>query len=95
MVSSITKLEVLGYDKLSNEENNFFTHFFNKIIIIPINNSIIEQAIKLRQKQKMSLGDNLIAASSIVYKQELLTYNTSDFKNINGLDLIDTTNILP
>ncbi len=95
IVSSITKLEVLGYHKLSKDEIDFFTHFFNNIIVVPVNNRIINQAIKLRQKQKITLGDSLIAATSIVYKQDLLTYNTNDFKHINQLSLIASNNILP
>lgn len=49
----------------------------------------LDYAIRLRQMRKMSLGDSLVAATTIVRHLTLATHNTSDFSWIAGLALID------
>ncbi len=94
VVSAITKLEVLGYHKISTEEKTFFEGFFQTIIVHPVSLAIIEKAILLRQKQKMTLGDSLIAATSISINQKLLTNNIDDFQGIADLSVIPMQSIL-
>ena len=94
VVSAITKLEVLGYHKISTEEKSFFEGFFQTIIVHPVNFAIIEKAILLRQKQKMTLGDSLIAATSISLNQKLLTNNVEDFAGLGELIVIPMQSIL-
>ncbi len=93
-VSIISKLEVLGYHKLSKEEKELFLHFFASINIIPINDAIIEKAIQIKQTKKASLGDSIIAASAILFNQPLLTNNAEDFTNNQEIDLIPLKSIL-
>ena len=50
---------------------------------------IIEQTILLRRNTKMKTPDAIIAATALVYDLTLITHNTSDFKNIQGLHIID------
>ncbi len=83
-VSAITKLEVLGYHRLGEQERDNLSELFQTLQIIPIDSAIIEQAITLRQIRKMSVGDAIIAATAILYHCELLTRNISDFQ-IQGL----------
>lgn len=85
--SVISKIEVLGYSKLSQNELNGFIKLFDALPIIQISDSIVESAIKLRQKRKMTLGDALIAATAIDYKLELITANTKDFDWIKEIKL--------
>ncbi len=93
-ISLITKVEVLGYHNISEEDRSLFTHFFGLVKNIQISSVIIEKAILLRQNRKMSLGDSLIAASAIITNQSLLTNNEEDFKNIPNLELITLKSIL-
>jgi predicted nucleic acid-binding protein len=88
-VSSITLLEVLGYHNLTNEDKNDFEELFSYTEIYPVSQEIIKQAIDLRQQQKMSLGDAIIAATALFYKQTLATRNTTDFKWIDGLKIVN------
>ena len=88
-ISSVTLLEVLGYHNLSNADKNDFEELFNYTEIYPVSEEIIKQAIDLRQQQKMSLGDAIIAATALVYNQTLATRNTRDFKWIDGLKMIN------
>jgi len=57
--------------------------------ILPINKSVIEQTIALRQVKKIGLGDAFISATAIVNNLTLISRNISDFKNIKGLSLIN------
>jgi predicted nucleic acid-binding protein len=89
LVSEISKVEVLGYRDLTKKRTAYFESFFAASTMIPITSEIIECAINLRQKRKMSLGDSLIATTAIVNDLALVTYNTKDFKWIDSLTLID------
>ncbi len=84
-VSVITKLEVLGYHRLAQDEKEILTHFFAVTKQIPISEAILEKAIHLKQLKKMSIGDAIIAATAILENDILLTNNEEDFENIEGL----------
>lgn len=88
-VSAITKLEVLGYPAISPSEKAYFERLFDLINILPIDDVIIDEAINLRQMRKMSLGDAIIAATAQINNFDIHTHNTSDFKWIRGLNVID------
>lgn len=88
-VSAISHLEVLGYHRLSSEEQNSFEQFFEAASILPISEGIINKAISLRQQRKMSLGDSIIAATSLAYRLKLVTRNIKDFIWIATLELLN------
>ena len=88
-VSALSKVEVLGYHKLTTEERVLFEEFFANIIILPITTAIIEKAIQLRQPKRMSLGDSIIAATAIVNQLPIATHNVKDFQWISQIDVID------
>ena len=66
-VSIITKIEILGFHKLTIEDKILFEGFFKTIIIVPISNYIVEKAIDLRQQRRMALGDSLITATALTH----------------------------
>ena len=84
-----TKVETLGYHKLSDKEKKFLNLLFDRINVITLDDEIITSAIHLKQHRKTSLGDALIAATALTKKLTLVTNNTDDFENIKGLKLID------
>ncbi|WP_020595810.1 type II toxin-antitoxin system VapC family toxin [Spirosoma panaciterrae] len=93
-VSAITRLEVVGFYKLAEEEKEQFEQFFTTILILPITDEVITEAIRLRQQRKRSLADSLIAATGILYKLPVLTNNVADFSDIEGLQIIPLSDIL-
>lgn len=93
-VSLITKLEVVGFHKLVEAEKWQLEQFFNAIDTFPINESVITEAIRLRQQRKRSLADSIIAATGLLYNQAILTNNVADFSDINGLEIIALADIL-
>lgn len=87
--SDITRLEVLGYHSLSENDREDLTNLFSLAIVCPVSSSVIDLAIELRQKRKMSLGDAIIAATALENRQTLATRNASDFEWIEGLKVVD------
>lgn len=88
-VSVVSQIEVLGYHKLSPQQKVQFEVLFDNLTILPINAAISHRAIALKQQQKMSLGDSLIAATALEYKESLVTRNIQDFQWISGLSVIN------
>jgi len=89
IISKITLLEVLGYHKLTSSEKADFSRLFQSINQIPISEEVIEVAIKLSQRKKLSVGDSIIAASAILSQATLLTANLIDFIWITELKAIN------
>ncbi|MFH1050604.1 MAG: type II toxin-antitoxin system VapC family toxin [bacterium] len=92
-VSAISKVEVLGYYKLTSDERNTYEHFFQNINIFDVNSTIIERAVTLRQQKKMSLGDSIIAATALLHNHKLFTNNEEDFMDISGLEIMPMSSI--
>jgi len=87
--SAICYIEVLGYHRLTEKDRESLEEFFSAIRVLPLSHEVIEQAVKLRQIRKMSLGDSLVAGTALVHRLPLVTRNTRHFAWINGLTLID------
>ena len=78
-VSAISYVEVLGYYDLTLEERKFFEQFFQSANVLAISDPVLVEAVKLRQLRKMTLGDSLIAATTLVHGLTLVTRNQKDF----------------
>ncbi|WKN44266.1 type II toxin-antitoxin system VapC family toxin [Tunicatimonas pelagia] len=88
-VSAISYLEVLGYHNLAESDQVYFERFFRAATIFDISHTILEAAVTLRQQRKMSLGDALIAATSLKHQLTLLSRNKGDFSHIASLKITD------
>ena len=87
--SIISKLEILGYHKITAEQIKYFEAVFKVIDILPVSDEVINQAIKYRQKKSMSVGDAIIAASAKMFSCDLYTNNVEDFVNIKDFKIIN------
>jgi predicted nucleic acid-binding protein len=92
-ISVINKIELLGYPNLDKNEEEKFNLLINHSIIHPIDNKIIEETISIRKGHKIKLPDAIIAATCMVNGLDILTLNTKDFENINGLKIIEPETI--
>jgi predicted nucleic acid-binding protein len=92
-VSAVTKIEVLGWINATKEQLQPLYDFMEIANVLPINEAVIEKTITLRQTKKIALGDAIIAATALTYNITLITRNTSDFKNIIGLNTINPHNL--
>ena len=88
-VSALSCLEVLGYHKLTDENKGYFEEFFDASQILPISQVVINQAVRLKQIKKMSLGDAIIAVTALVYDLTVVTRNIDDFRWINQLKVLN------
>jgi predicted nucleic acid-binding protein len=87
-ISVITKIEVLGFNT-TDEQYQILTDFMDDAIVFELTEEVADLCIGLRKKYKSKLPDAIIAATALAAKATLITRNTSDFKNIKGLNLID------
>jgi len=94
-VSAVSYVEVLGYHQLDDEERQYLEAFFRLARVLPLSQAVLEQAVGLRQQQKMSLGDALVAGTTLVHGLTLVTCNVEDFHWIQGLSLLNPFDTAP
>lgn len=84
-VSVVTRIEVLGYHRLTDPEREALEALFSALEVLPVSDDIAERAIGLRRRRRMSLGDSIIAATALAEGIPLVTHNVSDFAGIADL----------
>ncbi len=85
IISFITLIEFLGYKEATKATEDFIA----LAEVIEINKVIIQACINLRKTKIIKLPDAIIATAAIVYNFTLVTRNANDFKNINGIKLVN------
>lgn len=88
-VSAVSYVEVLGYHRITEAERQYFEDFFAEARILPLGQSVLDEAVRLRQAKKIKLGDSLVAGTAIVYDLTLVTRNVDDFLGIDGLRILN------
>jgi len=84
-VSNISRLEVLSWPKITNDEVDFFNAIFSVIRIMEVDNEVINEAIIIRKNKMMKVGDAIIGATALLYSFELITRNVEDFKHLTSI----------
>ncbi len=89
-ISVITHIELFASPKISDKERLQLEQFVQIAIVYDhINADIINHTIAIRQQYKTPLPDAVIAATALANNLELVTRNKADFKNIEGLRIVD------
>lgn len=88
-LSAASKVETLGYHRLSAGERLYFEGLFKAATVLSITDEVVDKAVELRQQKRMSLGDCLIAATALLNGFALYTNNTDDFTHILGLTVVN------
>ncbi|MDX2196235.1 MAG: type II toxin-antitoxin system VapC family toxin [Cytophagales bacterium] len=89
-ISVITRIELFASSKITHKEKLSLEEFIQIATVYDtINTHIITKTIAIRQEYKTKLPDAIIAATALVYDFTLITRNNSDYKNIQGLNVID------
>src|SRR5437879_381391 len=88
-VSVISYIEVIGYHQLNDQERQFLEQFFAAAECLPLSGAVVQQAVQLRQRRRISLGDSIVAGTAIVHGRMLITHNTEDFRWISEIKLFD------
>ena len=87
--SAISYVETLDYDKISADEKNYLHRFVDTVTVYPVTQKVIHLATQLRQQRKMSLGDAIIGATALEYRQTLVIRNIKNFDWEEGLKVVD------
>ena len=91
-VSVDTKIEVLGFNT-PKQHYKTLSDFINDATVLDLTNNVVEASIEIRKKHRTKLPDAIIAATALVYDLVVISRNTADFKNIDGLQVIDPHNL--
>lgn len=86
-VASVTQIEVYGFTGLKAEEKAALDILFDRLTVHPLDETVVQRAIELRQISKIGLADAVIAATALVHDRPLVTRNVDDFKRVAGLRL--------
>ena len=87
--SIVSFIEALGYQDLPEEERLTLEEIFGIIDILQLTPEIADIAVELRQQRRIGLGDAIIAATALEHGLTLVTRNTSDFRWIDNLRLLN------
>jgi hypothetical protein len=87
--ASVTRIETLGFHRLSEIERAWLETTFERMKILPLDDAVAARAIALRQERKMGLADAIIAATALIHGLPLVTRNEADFKHVPGLRVVN------
>ncbi|MDP3929901.1 MAG: type II toxin-antitoxin system VapC family toxin [Bacteroidota bacterium] len=91
--SAITEIELLCWKTASDYEINVIENFISECQVFELEKSVKIKTAQIRRAHKIKLPDAIIAATALVHDFILITRNTSDFKKIDGLKLVDPFNL--
>lgn len=88
-LSIISKIELLAWKEASQEQIDIIESFLDTTIILGLSESVARKTIEIRKTHRVKLPDAIIATTAMTNDLALVTRNVSDFKSINGLQLIN------
>jgi predicted nucleic acid-binding protein len=89
-VSIITYIEALGWHKATPADLQIMQSFMDNAIVLQLDGTVAEAAVRIKQQKKIKLGDAIIAATAIVHNMVLITRNVDDFNSIDNLTIYNT-----
>ncbi len=87
-ISVVTKMEALGYQFNSANEESAMETFVAGSNVLAIDDAIVGNVITLRKTLKIKLPDAIVAATALVHGLTLLTHD-GGFNRLPGLTVID------
>lgn len=88
-ISVITRMELLAWRNANTEELAMLEAFIKSATVYNLDELVILKSIEIRKLYTIKLPDAIIAATALVYNYTFVTRNTADFKNIEGLKIIN------
>ena len=89
VISAITEIELLCWKSATEKDMEILNEFINDSLVIELEQTIKHKTADIRKKHKIKLPDAIIAATAIVYELTLISRNTTDFKTIEDLHLVN------
>ena len=88
-VSFITEIELQVWNPPNPQDIEIYRQFIVGSTVLGIEESIIQETIRIRKNYNLKLPDALIAATAIVYKLTLVADNDKDFLRIPSLKYLN------
>jgi predicted nucleic acid-binding protein len=85
-ISVVSRIEILGFAQPQRDRNRART-FLTLFQEIDLQEEIVEETISVRRQHSIKVPDAIIAATALDLEAPLVTRNTSDFDDIEGLGL--------
>lgn len=86
VIGVIARIEMLAWKGHTDESLHQTTALISLLPELPMDEAVIEQAIRIRKTFVLKLPDAVIAATDLVHGLQLMTGNESDFKRVAGLN---------
>jgi predicted nucleic acid-binding protein len=89
-ISVITRIELYAYPSITPEGEVKISKFLDGLIVVPLNDEVEAEAIKIRRASKIKLPDCIIAATALTLGATLLTRDSDlvkDLAKLNQLEL--------
>ena len=88
-ISFITKIELLAYPSITNQEINATKSLMSLLTVIWVDESLVDKTIDTRKESQLKLPDALIAATALINELQLVTANLKDFSRVQFLQIIN------
>ncbi|SRR6056297_956004 len=88
-ISVVTEIELLCWKTPTDKDVEILHDFINDTLVFELEKDIKLKTAEIRKAHKIKLPDAIIAATALTYDLTLFTRNVGDFKNIDGLTLIN------
>ncbi len=89
VISAITEIELLCWKSATEKDIEVLQNFIEDALVIELEQLIKYKTADIRKKHNIKLPDAIIAATALIYELTLVSRNIADFKNIDGLQLIN------
>lgn len=89
IISFVTEIELQVWNPSNQDTLSIYQIFISNSTVIGINDSIIQETIRIRKSFKIKLPDALIAATAIINNLTLLADNDKDFKKVPELKYLN------
>jgi predicted nucleic acid-binding protein len=93
VISAITEIELLCWKTANEKDLELLHNFINDALVIELEQAIKLKTADIHKVHRIKLSDAIIAATALVYDLMLISRNISDFKNIDGLRVIDPSSL--
>jgi predicted nucleic acid-binding protein len=87
-LSVITQIELLCWNTDETTAENV-KNFITDSIVLDISSDVIICCVIIRKGKKIKIPDAIIAATALAYNLTLVSNNERDFKNIEGLRVVN------
>jgi predicted nucleic acid-binding protein len=91
-ISVITEIELLCWKTATDSDLAILQSFITDCVVFDLEQDIKVKTVGIRKQSRLKLPDAIIAATASVKGLTLISRNTSDFKKVISLKLLDPFN---